>query len=288
MNEIQLLNDQPICEGEMKDGLGFVAYAKALANAAKFTQGPFTIGVFGEWGSGKTSLLRLVKKELDEDDEVATVWFNAWRFESDDQPIVPLVATIIREIERNRSFKSRVGDGVNSILRSLRAVAYGFSAKTSIKLPGFSEIEAGFVAKEIVQRNDELNSDPLLDRSLHYDAFESLTECARKMPKNARVVVVIDDLDRCMPDKALRLLESIKLVLAQKGFIFVIGVARTVLEKYLTHRYETEFGIKDNSGEAYLDKNNSTFIPHSTSPFSHERIMDDNHRKSTSRTSERI
>jgi hypothetical protein len=66
--------------------------------------------------------------------------------------------------------------------------------------------------------------------------------------------VLIDDLDRCFPNQAIRLLESIKLVLAQRGFIFVLGVARQVIEGYLQHRYATEFGIKDFKGQLYLDK----------------------------------
>jgi TIR domain/KAP family P-loop domain len=58
----------------------------------------------------------------------------------------------------------------------------------------------------------------------------------------------------CFPDQAIRLLESIKLVLAQPGFIFILGVARQVVEGYLQHRYTSEYGIKDFKGQLYLDK----------------------------------
>jgi KAP-like P-loop domain-containing protein len=67
-------------------------------------------------------------------------------------------------------------------------------------------------------------------------------------------------------DQAIRLLESIKLVLAQPGFIFVPGVARKVLEGYLQHRYENEYGIRDFKGQLYLDKivQLPFHIPHAT------------------------
>jgi len=196
--------------------------------------------------------MRLVQRELDKDARVVTVWFNAWRYEQDEHPIVPLVGTIVRELERHKSFRQRLAGGGQSLMRALRAVAYGFSAKTKVKVPGFAEIEAGFVAKEMIDREEKLTPDPLLDRSLYYDAFESLGSV--KLGDDCRIVVLIDDLDRCFPDQAIRLLESIKLVLSQPGFIFLIGVARQVIEGYLQHRYSTEFGIADFQGQLYLDK----------------------------------
>ena len=56
--ELKLLSDTALGETseEKTDGLGFEAYATVLADAALGTEGPLTIGIFGEWGTGKTSL----------------------------------------------------------------------------------------------------------------------------------------------------------------------------------------------------------------------------------------
>ena len=93
---MKLLNDQAIHEGpkDVADGLGFSTYSEILANAALGTPGPFTVGVYGDWGTGKTSLLRMVEARLSESENVIPVWFNAWRYEQDDHPVVPLIATI--------------------------------------------------------------------------------------------------------------------------------------------------------------------------------------------------
>ena len=251
---LPLLTDQALGENEAKisDGLGFKTYASVLADAALGTPGPFTIGVFGEWGNGKTSLMRLTESNLKEHSHVITVWFNAWRYEKEEHPIVPLVGTIVRELELHQTFLADLKDQGKKLLRALRAVAYGFSAKSTVKLPGLAEVEASFVAKEMIDREKQLTPDPLLDRSLYYQAFESLSSV--ELPKKVRIVVLIDDLDRCFPDHAVRLLESIKLVLCQKGFVFVLGVARKVIEGFLQHRYQTEYGIQNFQGSAYLDK----------------------------------
>lgn len=254
MPKISLLSDQALGESivEPSDGLGFDTYARVLASAALDTRGPFTIGIFGEWGTGKTSIMRLVQKRLGSEPKVITVWFNAWRYEQEEHPIVPLVATIVRELERHRPLMNRLKSGGQVLMRALRAVAYGFSAKSKVKVPGFAEIEASFVAKDMIERDEKLSPDPLLDRSLYYQAFEALS--AVKLDEEFRIVVLIDDLDRCFPDQAIRLLESIKLVLSQPGFIFLLGVARQVIEGYLQHRYSSDFGIADFQGQLYLDK----------------------------------
>ncbi|CAK8717003.1 MAG: KAP family P-loop domain-containing protein [Candidatus Electronema aureum] len=252
--QLVLLTDEALGEGNSTDldGLGFSTYSKVLGDAAVGTPGPFTIGVFGEWGTGKTSLMRLIQSYLDEKENVVTVWFNAWRYEREEHPIVPLVATIIRELERNKTFTEKLAEGGKTLIRSLLAAASGFSVKSTIKLPVFAEVEASFVAKDMIERDEKLTSDPLLDRSLYYEAFERLSALSEN--KNFRIVIIIDDLDRCFPDLAISLLESIKLVLAQPGFIFILGVARSVIEGYLQHRYSAEYGIADFEGHSYLDK----------------------------------
>jgi hypothetical protein len=252
--KISLIADQAIGESDARtdDGLGFDAYSRVLAAAATDTRGPFTIGVFGDWGTGKTSLMRLIESRLASDPRIVTVWFNAWRYEKEEHPIVPLVGTIIQELERHQSLKRNLGDTGKSLIRALRAIAYGFSAKSKVKVPGFAEVEASFVAKDMIDRDERQKTDPLLDRSLYYGAFNSLDTVQLK--DELRVVILIDDLDRCFPDQAIRLLESIKLVLAQPGFIFVLGVARRVVEGYLQHRYTAEYGISDFKGQLYLDK----------------------------------
>lgn len=254
MDKITLLTDIALGEGmgQIQDGLGFSTYAQIMAKSVLGTQGPFTIGIFGEWGTGKTSLMRMIREELSSEDDVVTIWFNAWQYEKEEHPIVPLVATIIRELEQKRGKLMKLQDGGKSIINTLRAVAYGFSTKSTIKMPGLAEIEASFVAKDMIDRSEKITLDPLLDRSLYYNAFERISKL--ELSKKIKLIIIVDDLDRCFPDLAIKLLESIKLILAQPGFIFILGVARSVIEGYLEHRYKKDYGLADFQGRYYLDK----------------------------------
>nr|MBC8466081.1 hypothetical protein [bacterium] len=253
-NNIQLLNDQPIGErnNSKSSGLDFKDYADVLSRTALGTDGPFTIGIYGEWGTGKTSLLHLIEKEINDTpqnkESITTVWFNAWKYEKDDHPLIPLIATILVKLEKQ---KGKMNKSRKELINALRAVIYGFSAKSKIKLPGFAEIEASFIAKDMIDREAKLSRDILIDKSLYYQSFEMLNKIGN--PDN-KIIVFIDDLDRCFPNKIIKLLESIKLVLCQPNFIFFLGLAQTVVREYLEKMYKTRFGFTNFTGRSYLEK----------------------------------
>lgn len=176
-DNITLLNDLSIGESEnnRQDGLGFNTYSSIISRTIKGTPGPFTIGVFGEWGSGKTSLLRLIKNNLQKDYNVLPIWFNAWMYEKEEHPLLPLISTIVNEVNNDENFwQNEKLDIKKKLLNALRAIAYGFSSKSTLKIPGFAEIEASFVAKDMIDREEKINIDPLLDKSIYYRSFERL------------------------------------------------------------------------------------------------------------------
>ena len=69
--------DEPIL-GQSQDWLEIKKHADALVQFIKETDTPMTIGVQGEWGSGKTSLLNQIKEELSSSKEIRQIWINSW------------------------------------------------------------------------------------------------------------------------------------------------------------------------------------------------------------------
>ncbi|MFH1137966.1 MAG: SUMF1/EgtB/PvdO family nonheme iron enzyme [Pseudomonadota bacterium] len=256
-----LLGDSPILETGRDDALDFHRTAKVLAKAAISTRDPLTIGVFGKWGTGKTSLMRLIWQEVKKENNAAAVWFNAWQYEKEEHLIVPLVATINKELqEKSKTWDEVFRQGAERLRDALRSIAYGFAFKAKAGVPSLIDVEASFSGKEMIERYQALTTDHILGRSLYFDAFEELTKLTKsggsKNYKLPRIVIFVDDLDRCFPDKAVQLLEGIKLVLHQPGFSFVLGVHDAVIRKFVASKYKKDYNIDFDSAdyEDYLEK----------------------------------
>ena len=258
ISPLKLIHDEPIRWLE-QDWLELQDRARVVADVALGTEGPFTIGVFGQWGMGKTSILQLAQKLVDESEDaktgaITTVVFNAWQYEQERAPLIPLVATILQALEKNKS------DRLNKFRDALRSVLYGLSVKFAAKNPLIGDAGISLDSAKAIDQYEKLRSnwiDRQIDQCLYYKAFQMIKDSQDEtdQQKPHKIVVFIDDLDRCFPNKAVRLLESIKLVLAQKELIFVLAVDHQVLESYLDQRFRNIFGLDGyHQGQSYLDK----------------------------------
>ena len=89
---------------EENDKLGINDYAKALTNFIENTETPMTIGIQGEWGSGKTSLMNLLWKELEgekKNTKIESVWINTWEhslLKTPEETLISIVGDITNQI----------------------------------------------------------------------------------------------------------------------------------------------------------------------------------------------
>ncbi|MCP4455440.1 MAG: hypothetical protein GY809_28605, partial [Planctomycetes bacterium] len=261
----RLLSDEPIVETARKDGLLFGPSAEVLAQAALHTESPMTIGVFGNWGSGKTSLMRLMHEIVDTegagDRAAVPVWFNAWQYEQEEHLIVPLIATIARDIKKKQEqwkkitldtevtdavkiSAQKITEGARKVHDALRSVLYGISMKGKLGVPHLGELEISTSMKDMIERYESVTQDTFMARSLYFDAFDQLRALSHdKDIKKPQIVVFIDDLDRCFPEQAVRLLESVKLILHQPNFAFVLGIYPQIIEEFIRNKYAAQYPI---------------------------------------------
>jgi GTPase SAR1 family protein len=240
-----LLPDEEICDATK---FGFDDYSKALASivADKNLQTPFAIAIHGEWGSGKTSLMKTMAKELEtpRDDyvKVKTIWFNAWEFERLNVPLWTVflnrVIIELQEMTDDESVRSRLENiGKSIILISADVLLRKFANMT------FKDLQ------ENLEEN-VLNTIKKID-SLKEELQQSIeTALEKDLQKRERVVIFIDDVDRCLPPQTVEIFESIKLFLSCKHCVFVIGVDKDQICK----AFENKFGSKGPSGLLYVEK----------------------------------
>ncbi len=209
-------------------GLGFPEYVDAVADAIRGGQPPqFTIGIYGPWGSGKSSILRSLERNLREGNDVIPVYFDAWRYEQTEHIVVPLLHHTYRCL-----YQSGHADVAKQLLRALRAVVSGLNFNL-VKL------------RDVQDAWDEQGITPL------DEGFSKPFEELRALPSSlgdTRIAVLIDDLDRCSDRNVVAVLEAINLIMDVPGMIFVLALDYDVLVKAIERKYEHV------SGDAFIEK----------------------------------
>ena len=230
----QILLDSPTAV----PALGYREIGRAFATIISQSEPRFAIGIFGGWGSGKTTLMKAIKSALS-DPGIVKVDFNAWRFEREPQLLVPLLDTIRAALvqwsePRDLQTRERVRSIANRIGRVVRALATGLSAE--IGLPGAAKVKY-----DVGTALDALSSPgaPETAQSLYVAAFQELERAFGEFVEGSvtRVVVFVDDLDRCLPGNALDLLESMKLFFDLPGFVFVVGLDEDVVQRAIRAKF---------------------------------------------------
>lgn len=234
---------------------------------------PATIGIYGDWGSGKSTLMKLTKKLLDSDQNTLTVEFNGWLFEGYEDAKTALCGTIL-DAMHNAEKKNLFVKGKDKIAELLKQVdkgkllskgikygldfllTGGIGTITELTLTGLiSSIKqkAGDVSEgEIKKLIDTLNTEDTKRteiKNFRKTFKEIFDDC-----KNERLVVFIDELDRCTPDTILDIFEAIRLFLYVPGATFIIGADERLVSYAVKTKYRDIPGHDIDISKEYLEK----------------------------------
>lgn len=245
------LNDQ---ETDV-DLLYYEAIAKTVVTLIRSNpETPVTIGVHGDWGAGKSSVLKMTAAALASDDKVLCLHFNGWTFEGFDDAKTVVMETIVAELRRARPAIAKVKELAGKLFKridwlklakraggaalafagaSAHSHAAGLVAATTSLLANpkehFSLDDVKTVAEhagEYIKAAKE-EADPLAE---HIHAFRKEFGELLEAASVDRLVVIVDDLDRCLPETAIATLEAIRLFLFVPRTAFVMGVDEAMIE----------------------------------------------------------
>jgi RecA/RadA recombinase/energy-coupling factor transporter ATP-binding protein EcfA2 len=219
------------------DALDRKPYTEALARIAHEGEPPLVIGVFGEWGSGKTSLLLQIRAELQRDKTCALAWFEPWKFQSDPNPVLPLLHAIVRDLELESS--GDVRRSLSVLSETLGSIVLSTTARVSVA-----------DLRRTIGAYDQANFRVRSEHTRLDEHFSYLVTHVLKATRRSRLVVFIDDLDRCLPEQILSLLEALKLYLNRPDCVFFLAVDSDRLAKVVASRY-VDSGL---DGGDYLEK----------------------------------
>lgn len=278
-------HDIPV-DNMLSDRLSMDAQVEGLAQFVQECETPLTISIQGSWGTGKTSFVNLVMdvifsgNKIENSEDIVFVPFNSWQFvqfDMSEQLSSNLILAITKELGKrvkNEEDRKSVLDIVNGMeilkatgrLGVLAANNY-FKEKLNVDVKqtlddvGFSDTEKILKqTKEIATAIDTISS---LKKKLQktIDASLGITEemrrnatsreTAEKLRKK-RVIIFVDDLDRLPPDKAIEVLEILKMFLDCEHCVFLLAIDYNVVLNGVTIKYRNS--ITEEKGRDFFEK----------------------------------
>ena len=226
---------------------------------------PVTVGVAGEWGSGKSSLMRLAKRRLEaaeHDGRYLCVEFSPWRHEDSADLKAALMATVMDALAgrmRERNVEPTVLERVGRLQRWAHAWALPKALVTGGTMiagldPGMAAL-AGEVAQQAAATGSVEPVEAVAPRSFEsvscfHEEFAAVMEDVGDEVR--ALVVFVDDLDRCLTPAIVSTFEAIRLFLQAPRTAYVVGAHQRIIQAALDDRYP---GAGDDQlGIDYLEK----------------------------------
>ena len=236
------------------DKLGIQPHAKALTSFIEQCDTPITIGIQGEWGSGKTSLLNLIDRNLNGDGDrnennngkFLQIWVNAWEhslLSKPEETLIKIVNQIINQMAQN------LKPGDKSVTDDLKK-KFKVLSKGALRVAAASI--GGSEATDVV---DELTGN---DSNIIAELQQELIKLAKDINTNkssyTKIVVYVDDLDRIDPPDAVAILELLKNIFNVEHCVFVLAIDYQVVVKGLEGKFGTRTSENEWEFRAFFDK----------------------------------
>jgi ABC-type phosphonate transport system ATPase subunit len=242
--------DRPKISSE-GDLLEIEKYTNGLIQFIEHSATPITIGVQGEWGSGKTSLLNTIKQDLcdKEGAEHYPVWINTWKYSllsSPDETLIKIISGLVNqigELTKNQSSEKgkKLFGQLGNTLKDVGGVIGGVGGR-AIEMTG-KMIEASTIDKPAN------NSVEALQNALQAVINEAIGTSDKKA-----FIFFIDDLDRLDPAVAVNILELIKNIFDLEKCIFVLAIDYGVVIKGLVPKFGKMTDENEWEFRAFFDK----------------------------------
>ena len=246
------ITDKPIAKLE-QDSLNIQKYASSLSKFIRNSDTPITIGLQGEWGTGKTSLMSLLLENFNEDGkdrEIATSWVNTWEyslFKGASETTPAVLSGMLEKLRDENSDIWTIKDVAADKVKKATKFLSGLANQVIEKQTGMNVKEANKNAKT------EKNVAHIVEvKNLIASIINELIEHSKN--KIQKVVFFVDDLDRIPPTDAVEVLESLKNIFDIPKCVFILAIDYDVVVKGL----ESKFGKKTKENErefrSFFDK----------------------------------
>lgn len=241
---------------------------------------PSSIGVYGDWGSGKSSLIRMSIAELASEEGIVCLNFNGWLFEGYEDAKTALLGSILDVIKQERTLGGKAQICISQLYKSVdklkllkTGVKYGADFLLTGGIGSIVDMGVNGVLSKIKDKAVDLDGQKIVDvldnesvigaiqdELNNQELREDITKFQQKFgellkeTKIKRLVIFIDELDRCSPDTILETFEAIRLFLFVGNVAFIIGADERHITYAVKRKFEKIEGHQIDIGKEYLEK----------------------------------
>lgn len=234
------------------DKLGREKEIKNLTELFEIVENQMVLSINSSWGTGKSSFLSLWNKYLQKK-EYKTVFFNAWENDFVDEPFTAIVSEITENLEciDKEALKDSANNLVNIVFKNsskiLRDKAieviqdkYGIEVNEILKT-----ITSDCITEYKQQKENKLFYNEISKYKSQKNAIRAFKDKLQEITnmQDKPLIIFIDELDRCRPDYAVRLLERIKHIFNVKNVIFILGIDKVALANSIKVLYGNDTDI---------------------------------------------
>lgn len=260
---ITLKLGEPVVDSEdpwSDDLLGRQDIAQRLTNLVTTQQQPLTISLHGQWGTGKTFLLKRWQKDLERQEQgFKAIYFNAWEDDFCDDPLLAILGQL------SDYFKET---SLGAIARRVAELAMPLVREN---LLGIAKTTIGVSLKVDTQtQSDKSLLDAYLEQNTTKNTVKGhLVQLSRQVAEDTGhpLIFIVDELDRCRPTFAIELLERVKHIFDVPNLVFLFGINRDELCKslasvygdidtdvYLRRFFDFEFNLGEVSSRKFAER----------------------------------
>lgn len=267
------------------DLLNNEAIAKTIVSLVRESKAqPISIGIHGDWGAGKSSILEMVEDEMkksasDSGEKYSCIRFNGWRHQGFEDSKVALMSSIVSELEKKEKLGSKAGEilkklwkNINwmSVAKTTGKAALGIATGTApitLLSSAMDVLKATVTTEEgingaIDSIGGYLKESKITEDTSSNKEFAEFEENFAELLEDANIdklVVLIDDLDRCLPDVAINTLEAVRLFMFTEKTAFVIAADESMIRYAVKKHFpdaisENKINAGDTFANRYLEK----------------------------------
>ena len=249
---------------------------ESIAMDAKLT--PSTIGVYGDWGSGKSSLMQMVEEKIkaEHKEDACCIRFNGWLFEGYEDAKTAFCGSILDALRTEETIPTQVKRRITKLLKKVdgkKILMKGGSVALDILLTGglgsityltidaitnalkdklsnttaddIKEVLNGVLTEKKNQSTSNRN-----DIKIFQEEFKKILDES----KIEHLVIFVDELDRCTPDTILDIFAAMRLFLFVEKTSFIIGADSRLVDYAIKSRYKNIAGNELDISKEYLEK----------------------------------